>query len=329
MQPLSRARDPLVLFANGLGDHILNLPALRALAHHFGPRLRLVCMAGTGEFFFGELDVQKLPVEAHQEGDPGYQFDHDAVAEFAQGCDLFISPNPWLSSSLRALLESLGGIPGIGFFEPYSIRLPLDYGKHTSDLAFDVVRPLRPDLALESFAGPPVLPEEALATADEILGVAGSGHSFLAVHLDTMREKMLPAETWVEFIDRFLADRPRHHVLVLGTRQQDVERGRHGGRVIPCYGLPLPISLALVSRADAFVGIDSCLLHAADFFRTPGVGVFLSTDVHESGFRVGPHRHVRLQPGCDPAPAAAEVLAALEDLLAEPRAATQPALSPP
>ena len=49
------AQRPVAIFGNGLGDHLLVLPALRALVETFAGRLGLVCMAGAPEIFFADL----------------------------------------------------------------------------------------------------------------------------------------------------------------------------------------------------------------------------------------------------------------------------------
>ncbi|WP_025736064.1 glycosyltransferase family 9 protein [Mycobacterium genavense] len=50
--------------------------------------------------------------------------------------------------------------------------------------------------------------------------------------------------------------------------------------------------MSMVANADLFLGIDSCMLHAADLARVPGVGLFGPTRSATWGFRFGPHRHI-------------------------------------
>jgi hypothetical protein len=38
--------------------------------------------------------------------------------------------------------------------------------------------------------------------------------------------------------------------------------------------LPLPVAMAVIRDSDLFLGVDSCMLHAADFFRLPGKSAF-------------------------------------------------------
>jgi ADP-heptose:LPS heptosyltransferase len=138
----------------------------------------------------------------------------------------------------------------------------------------------------------------------------------LLVHADTKPEKMLPAERLVSVLDAFLERHTNFVTFVVGTRNLHLDRGRYGKRVFPCYEVPLPISLALVGEANLFLGVDSCMLHAADLFKVPGVGLFGPTSCSEWGFRIGPHRHI-YRGGYMDAINVDDVLDALESLITE------------
>jgi ADP-heptose:LPS heptosyltransferase len=66
-----------------------------------------------------------------------------------------------------------------------------------------------------------------------------------------------------------------------------LEIGRHRHRIVR-IDEHLEMVLAILKHADLFLGIDSCLLHAADLFRIPGVGLFGPTDPRRWGFRLSP-----------------------------------------
>jgi ADP-heptose:LPS heptosyltransferase len=99
---------------------------------------------------------------------------------------------------------------------------------------------------------------------------------------------MWPPERFVAVLDAFLDHHPDFIALLVGGRPQPLDRGRNAERVMPCYGIPLDVSLGLVQSADLFLGIDSSMLHAADFFRIPSVGLFGASNPVEFGFRVTP-----------------------------------------
>lgn len=310
---LLKARNPVAFFANGIGDHFLSLPTIRALAALYPERLSLVCVRRLADVFFRGLPFRQV-LGANVWGADGWQA---GVAEVVQECDLFLSLVPWQSDSLTLLQRQLAPETSIGFFPGYDVVLPLDYGKHSSDLAFSLPRYLDPSLQLEDFAAPPEFPPEAQRRADRIRGMIPPGMRVLVAHADTGEGKMWRAERFVAVLDAFLEGRPDFVVLVVGWSPQPLDGGRFGNRVVLCYKLGLDVSLCLAGKADVFLGIDSCFLHAADFCGVPGVGLFGPTDSNEFGYRLTPHRHVCGDGGDTKMIGEADVLAALDSLLDE------------
>ena len=103
---------------------------------------------------------------------------------------------------------------------------------------------------------------------------------------------MWPSPRFRRTLDTFLQLHPEVLVLVLGMRDIELDSGRWANRIVPCYGLPVPTAMEIVGYSDLFLGIDSCMLHAADFFGVPGVGLFGPTDYNVWGFKYAKHRHV-------------------------------------
>ena len=82
-------------------------------------------------------------------------------------------------------------------------------------------------------------------------------------------------------------------VILVGLRHDLLlDSAEHKARIQDLCGIPLGITFALIGVADLFLGIDSAMLHIADLYRIPGVGIFGSTDPKQWGFRFSPHRHV-------------------------------------
>jgi ADP-heptose:LPS heptosyltransferase len=316
MFSLLEARRPVVFFANGLGDAILNLPALRALATLFHGRLTLVCDRGFHELWFSELPLKTVVESRMCMEDGGRQFCVTVVGDSISECDLFLSLVPWHSKSLKALLEYLRPTASIGFFPDFDITLPRDYGKHSADLCFDLPKYLDPSLNLEDYATPPQFPPEVWRKARHLRSLLPDFSRILAVHTETVSEKVWPYDRLVAALDIFLDRHNDFLVLVVGCSDNTLDVGRHGKRVIPAYGLPLILSCCLVAQADAFLGVDSCMLHVADFCRVPGVGLFGPTKSTEFGFRLSCHRHV-CGDGAMNRVSVASVTEALDSLLAE------------
>ena len=54
---------------------------------------------------------------------------------------------------------------------------------------------------------------------------------------------------------------------------------------------------SLVAQANFFLGVDSCMLHVADFCRVPSIGIFGPTQADEFGFRLGPNITIQADGG--------------------------------
>lgn len=58
-----------------------------------------------------------------------------------------------------------------------------------------------------------------------------------------------------------------------------------GNSAIAITRVSLPFFLALIARADVFIGVDSVGLHAADLWGVPAIGLFGPTRPEEWGFQ--------------------------------------------
>jgi hypothetical protein len=317
------AKHPVIFFINGYGDHYINLPALRALSHLFAGRLTLVCKQGPQLFCLDEIACQKQIKIKTWFSDNNYKFDAAATAAEIGECDLFISLVPWWSDSLSELLNILQPVQSVGFFESYTHSLDLNYDKHSAVLAFDVVLAIQPNYRVEDFFAPFRYPQSHQENVRQLLTMLEPGTRTLSVHMDTCPHKMLDSERWVEAMDKFLEAHSEFVALLVGgdKEQLDTERWRHSERVIPCYGLPLAASCCVVAESDFFVGVDSCMLHVADFARVPGVGLFGPTSVTEFGFFIGPHIMIQADGSMDGI-SASQIVAALNELMTNPNQAT-------
>lgn len=313
----SAARHPVALFYNGIGDHILAIPAVRALAAHFGGNLQLVCAPEAPDLYFHDVPLQathKVPFTRGADGRP--VFDAGSVAAAVGDCDCFLSLVPWHSRSLDELLDRWSPQVSMGFDPAFHTALPIDFDKHSADLTFDLVRSVDPTLELTQFAAPMAIRQAEGNTAAALASILPRSARILIVHADSKREKQWPREKFIRVLDSFLSRHRNFYALVQGTNALDLDEGRHARRVVPCGGLGLGAAFALTASADVFLGIDSCILHVADLCRTPGVGLFGATSSREWGFRFAAHRHVDCGPSMQDAHEDT-VLAALESLYTE------------
>lgn len=310
---LRNAAHPVAIFANGIGDHFINLPAIRALCALFPGRLTLVCRSGMANIFFRDLPAAAIHEHDMRVVGEARSFDAERVAEGCGPCDLLLSLNPWHSPSVDHLIEFLAPGETVGFFPEFSTQLPLDFRKHSSQLAFDVPRRIEPSLQIQPFCSPPQLAPASIAVAQHVREQLPKSSRLLVVHTETGQEKKWPKPRFIAVLDRFIERHRDYFVLVLDRELSALDTGEWGERVL-CYpDLPLDVAFGFIARADLFLGVDSCMLHAADMFGTPGVGLFGPTNPEEFGFVHAPHRHV-CGKGAMAQISETEVLAALEEL---------------
>lgn len=314
------AEAPVVFFANGIGDAVMALPALRALSSLFPGRLKLISRAES----YAPI-LRALPTKEQFYVGGGSKRDWraeeiDDIAASVRHCDLFISLVPWKSPSLAYLVERLRPSVTLGFFPVYDVAVPRDYSKHSAELNFDAVRAISPACRFEDFLDPPAYPAKPVAVARDIKGGLDEGVRILALHAQTVAEKMVEPARLATALDAFLSAHPEFLVLQLAYRDDPLPLpgGANTERVISCAGLPLIDAMCVVHYSDYFLGVDSCMLHVADFGRVPSVGLFGPTSAHEFGFVVGPH--VAVQARSDMSEIGADsIVAALEALLLNPR----------
>jgi ADP-heptose:LPS heptosyltransferase len=287
------ARTPVLLAYNGgIGDHLCNLPAVRALTALFCGRLALVCGKGDWERYYSNLDLRAIhEIEFRMTGN-GWIFDAETLARLIENCDLFLSINPWHTRSVTDLLTRIRNVESIGFFAHYRHRLTCDYTGHAIDMAFAIPASLNRALKLDDFSQPPAIPGSAVTTAQEFRRRHIRTRRSLFVHTETRVEKRWQRERFERVLDDFLQEFPDYTALVVDIPGYELRGGQHSDRALS-LSLSLETTFALLRDCDLFLGIDSCHLHAADLFRIPGVGLFGPTTCRRWGFRFSNHRHLQ------------------------------------
>lgn len=288
---LHEAANPVVLFANALGDCVMALPTLRALARLAPGRLLLVLPASAPRPLFEGLGfraIRQIPMQASA---TTRRFDPRRLFEITGELDLLIAPNPWFSESMRDFLALARPRRSIGFFPQFGEVLRLDFDKHTIDLGFDVVRHLAPGARPEQYAEPIPVPSESARFVAELRSALG-GRLLLVAHNETKREKRLPQAVFAQTLRRFVERRPDWVAVGLGRAESGLEGEPPAPAVYPVVGLPLMTAIAVIAAADLFLGIDSFPLHAADLHHIPALGLFGPTRPEEFGFRFSPAAQV-------------------------------------
>jgi ADP-heptose:LPS heptosyltransferase len=191
-------------------------------------------------------------------------------------------------------VEGIGANVTVGLFPDFTIHVPFDHQTHCTDLAFQLVRRFDGTLQLEEFSGPPTVGSGAARRGRQFARLLPPGMQTLIVHADTSYEKEWPVASFQRTLDAFLSAHSNFVSVVLGSRDIGIDCGRTG-RIFSALGLPLEVSLALVGRGTAFLGVDSAMLHAADLFRLPSAALFGPGDSLQFGCRFCRHEYVRAE----------------------------------
>ncbi len=300
---LLQAKRPTVYFSTLIGDSVLTLPTLRALGEMFDAPLTVLCPKIAFDLCFREVDARLVDITGTPPvgpalGPPSNRgFDYDTLAAEVGPVDVFINAVPWDVPSnvfVRPLRQRLAPTTSIGFptGDSYDVVVPRDV-PHSADLTFKLARLFDPSARIETYARPVPVPPSVQEQVRSIRATLPAGAKVLAVHADaSWIKKRWPVTRFVDLLDRFLS---RHHdfvAWVVGMGDEELNVGRERDRVFSYLGVPLDVAIGMVANADLFVGIDSCMLHAADLARVPGVGLYSPTQPAIWGFRFAPHRHV-------------------------------------
>lgn len=292
-----------VFCANGVGDHVLALPTLNALANMFPDRLTLILLPRAYQEFFLGIKKSKLvnirsprqPFTNWWQGTrPGelQEFDYLSLKRKVGRTDVFISLCLWHSPHLQQLIDILTPAVTIGFHEG-SFEHVGNLNLHAFDMYFSLLEVFKSELMLDHYAIPPKQPRRNRDLAAELRESLGSGTRILVVHTDTKRRKMWPPQKFLQAIDAFLASQPKYVAILIGLHHDlDLRNSTNNTRIIDFCGLPLGLTFSIIGVADLFLGIDSCMLHIADLYRVPGVALFGPTEIWKWGYRFTAHRHL-------------------------------------
>jgi ADP-heptose:LPS heptosyltransferase len=285
---------PIVMLLNGRGDYLLNMPALRALSVKFNGQFKLVVAIDAYRLILSEIEVAQVIELPFTTSAYGKEFDAQALADQIGFTPLFISLNPWHSPSMDAFLDLLDTPRSIGFSDGFTESLQLDFSKHTIELAFDPVRWIFPDTRLTDYLAPPSFRAEDQDLAKSIANSISGSSPIIAVHGDSLPDKTWASENMHDVIQCISHDWPSAVVVDVGLRSCITNVSRIPNNYVHLDQIILPAGFAFMKYVDLFFGIDSCFLHAADFYRKPIVALFGPTDPVEFGaFMGGPAHHLK------------------------------------
>lgn len=282
-----RLPSMLVYFWNGIGDLWLSVPTLRSLNELSGGRITLLMPRHLHEAL--PLDLQALPC-LHLPGGmdrrkaPPRSVIQSMLGQVSAGT--FVCLVPYWSPFLETLKEEVAAPVSIGVAGSRCDQTVGRVGQHYADLIFEVASALGEKRSIERFASRPFLMAEQNERRAARIRSAFDGHRLLIVHtVSSERRKCLSATAATEIVSRFLEEHADFMALIVDPIDTGLAARLGGDRAfcVPYYSVATVA--AVIARADFFLGIDSCFLHASDLLRVPSVGIFGPTEPSNWGFR--------------------------------------------
>ena len=275
----------------------MTLPALRALVTVLPAPIVLFAMPTFRHILLADIVAARdVPIRLSMV-DGRNRFEFEIPEPFPAALDLLISLNPWHSADVDRLVERLRPAKSIGMSKEFDVCVRSTRLEHSIDRAFRVARAIDPSLLISDFIEPPSLSRRAIADAWNILDHVPHAGRVMTVHNDTLPHKVWSQQRLAEVMEAFLSAHTDVTAISLDRENRPVPPKTFHHRFLRPEHLSLEVALALVSRSNLFLGVDSCMLHMADICRVAGVGLFgpnesTALGSAEMGFRFGPHRHV-------------------------------------
>lgn len=317
---LKSSKTPVIFIANGIGDHLMSIPSIRALSQIFNQEISIICTQGLCHLLHDDINFSNIYEIEHHISGTGRKFDVDSLLKRMGYHDLFISLNSWHSEDVDKLLFYLKPRYSMGFFSQFDVVMPRNYDRHAIELAFEVPLFLYSELKLQEFSNKLNIPICYQKEARKLRNKKGiNGYPVIVIHLDSHISRMWSYQRMFEVIKELLYIYKHAQFIFVGRQEDELLSfsKQYKNAVFSFCDLSLGLSFALIMGADFFVGIDSCMLHAADLFRIPGVGLFGPTKPEEFGFFYALHRNVRSPSGLMSDISASTVFEDIHSLMSE------------
>jgi len=291
-RPIARPQtQPVIVFcADGLGDHIMSIPTIVALSRAVGAQMTLVTRSGMQQLFYQGCEFAacvEVPMAATERG---WEFDpHQAARACPPGSTVFVLA-PYRTPSLDEWIRLIA---------PQFVAWATAEGSDVDDcgkrLAHEVDRMFAVVMQCD-FAWSPeqcrrwTLPYKAWLWADAVRAqvVCDSCVGMLVMHFETGYRKCLSEREVIGLVRRLRAYLDRWGLVIVAENRPFYANTVEGLGTRIVSGVAIESIFALVRTADAFLGCDSCMLHAADIQGVPCVGIFRSTNPSQWGCRFAP-----------------------------------------
>lgn len=273
---MSSFRKIKLFFSNGIGDLIMALPTIRAFLAYFGSDVGLIIgndlpremLSFLGQGQIEIVDIRRVEGRRWIGSDSG-----------PGECDIFVSLVQWHNESVLQLASKTGAKLTIGHYKSFGLHVPLFDNVHCIDQTFRLFAMFSSHQDCGMYSGPLTFDSRIKGSVATLKGRLGKV-PLLVCHLDSAKSKV-PAPQWTNSVLCEVRQRTNCAIVLIGRNSMLASLSNVDAEILDS----LELCMLLAAEADVFLGIDSCMLHVADLHRRTSVGVFVSTDPKEYGFR--------------------------------------------
>lgn len=274
----------------------MSTPSLRAIFQRNDDQFTLLWVPGLKDAFFVTESRASIKEFAFFNRAGKKLIDYRGLLELDSPIDDLISLQPWFTHDLGELIKLLRPKRTIGFNKSYDVFLN-DASGHYVDRMFRLASIVNPNANIEYCSATAQPQMTWLKQSDKFVRTLPQGVKLLTWHSDTKPYKMWEPKRFAATLVEFLRTHEEYWAVGIGVNNSDVRRFLVHPRSIVLDSAPLSFNLGLLARSSLFFGVDSCMLHACDMMRIPGVALFgpVPDDFggcDNFGFRFGPHIHL-------------------------------------
>ena len=273
----------VLVFCNGIGDAFMALPALRALRRVFTKKITLICCQSHENWWYDELHFDEVLPFDFDVSNQRINFEVNYAYKQIKHVDIVISLLTDKSESLEQLIELWKPKWTAGMFGSHDFVLKCYKDLNMFCACFELMKLIDSSIVITDFAYPIIIPKPALHTAKLFLNhIIRNNTKILCIHMETKPEKMWSKNSWQQLLNQVLVTLPNYKILIIGLKE-DSSIDKDDKNIISFFGFNLALIAAMLTCADIFIGVDSCMLHLADLAKIPSIGLFGPTDPKRFG----------------------------------------------
>lgn len=265
-----------VIADNGIGDSIMMLPALRALAMEVSSEIKILSNPRYFDNVLYEFTKKSILLN-------DYNNDNQHILTCIEETDIVVIYSTWDIVNQLGIKPFLKDKIVFGYFSEYCTNL-IEYDhRNMIDQYFSVVMFFNKAIDVNRYSYPLVLPDSSKVNASALYSAFSPGTLLIGIHTHTREEKMVSADYFVEVIKIVKEIYPQSILIVVDPVDTELSVMLDKNTFVNLQGLDISIVMQFFQYISLLICIDSCILHAADLIKLPIISFFPATSVNNWG----------------------------------------------